>query len=200
VTTGYSDRINHALAFAAKHHDQMVRRGTRLPYATQSANIGIILTRYGRSDNCVVAGILHNVVADYVSDGFDRERLQQRIGDKFGTEVLEIALAVVERRNDSEGVELSQDERKADLLERLSLSGEDSRWVGSADKLHLCGTLLADLRRSEFHEAVWDRQKNGREATMLWHRSFHSRLQEIGFIAPIVDELGTVINALEAYP
>ena len=33
--TGYSDRINHALAFAAKHHDQQVRKGTRLPYLTQ---------------------------------------------------------------------------------------------------------------------------------------------------------------------
>ena len=29
VMNGYSDRINHALAFAAKHHDQQVRRGTR---------------------------------------------------------------------------------------------------------------------------------------------------------------------------
>ena len=34
MSTGYSDRINHALAFAAKHHDQQVRKGTRLPYLT----------------------------------------------------------------------------------------------------------------------------------------------------------------------
>ena len=29
MTTGYSDRINHALAFAAKHHDRQVRKGNR---------------------------------------------------------------------------------------------------------------------------------------------------------------------------
>jgi len=44
---GYSDRINHALAFAAKHHDRQVRKGTRLPYITHAANVALILTRYG---------------------------------------------------------------------------------------------------------------------------------------------------------
>ena len=31
---GYSDRINHALAFAAKHNDREVRKNMRLPYGT----------------------------------------------------------------------------------------------------------------------------------------------------------------------
>ena len=47
--TGYSDRINHAFAFAAKHHDRQVRKGTALPYVTHPANVAIILTRYGLS-------------------------------------------------------------------------------------------------------------------------------------------------------
>ena len=47
---GYSDRVNHALAFAAKHHDQQVRKGTRAPYATNAANVAIILTRYQRDE------------------------------------------------------------------------------------------------------------------------------------------------------
>ena len=37
MPAGYSDRINHALAFAAKHHDRQVRKGTRLPYLTHPA-------------------------------------------------------------------------------------------------------------------------------------------------------------------
>src|SRR5207302_8240545 len=61
---GYSDRINHALAFAAKHLDQQVRKGTRLPYLTTPANVGMILCRYGRDDETVVAGILRDVVED----------------------------------------------------------------------------------------------------------------------------------------
>jgi len=44
TVTGYSDVINHALAFAAKHHDRQVRKGTKLPYLTHPANVAIILT------------------------------------------------------------------------------------------------------------------------------------------------------------
>src|SRR5919108_6064599 len=119
TTQGYSDRINHALAFAAKHHDQQVRKGTRLPYLTHPANVAIILTRYGRDEETVVAGILHDVVEDCVRERYTREMLEQRIGEKFGPEVLEAVLAVTQRTTDDEGVELSSDERKDDYLERL---------------------------------------------------------------------------------
>ena len=60
---GYSDRINHAFAFAAKHHDQQVRKGTRLPYLTHPANVAVILTRYGCDEEIVIAGVLHDVIA-----------------------------------------------------------------------------------------------------------------------------------------
>src|SRR5215213_10465172 len=96
--TGYSDRINHAFAFAAKHHDQQVRKGTRLPYLTHPANVAVILTRYGQDEDTVVAGILHDVVEDCVREKYTAEMLQQRIGDKFGATVLETVLAVTNRR------------------------------------------------------------------------------------------------------
>ena len=66
--TGYSDRINHAFAYSAKHHDQQVRKGTRLPYLTHPANVAVILTRYGCNEETVVAGILHDVVEDCVRE------------------------------------------------------------------------------------------------------------------------------------
>src|SRR5438045_9599191 len=112
--TGYSDVINHAFAFAAKHHDRQVRKGTRLPYLTHPANVAVILTRYGQDEQTIVAGILHDVIEDCVRDGFTRDMLEQRIGDKFGPEVLDTVLAVTERQVDEEGIELSSEERKDD--------------------------------------------------------------------------------------
>ena len=103
-----------------------MRKGTKLPYHTHPANVAIILTRYGRDNATVVAGILHDVIEDCVRDGYTREMLEQRIGDKFGAKVLETVLAVTYRRQDDDGVEFSQDERRADYLERLATASEDA--------------------------------------------------------------------------
>ena len=195
--TGYSDRINHALAFAAKHHDQQVRKGTRLPYLTHPANVAIILTRYARDDQTVVAGILHDVIEDCVREAYTREMLEQRIGDKFGAAVLDTVLAVTQRRLDDDGVELSYDERRADYLERLAAAGEAARWVCAADALHNAATLLNDLRRTIDPDTVWGRFTGSREGTARWYRQILERLRAVGFAGDILRELEQVIVALE---
>lgn len=197
TVTGYSDVINHALAFAAKHHDRQVRKGTKLPYLTQPANVAVILTRYGRDSETVVAGILHDVIEDCVRDGYTSEMLEQRIGDKFGPRVLETVLAVTYRRNDDDGVELSGDERKADYLDRLADASEDARWVCAADKIHNASSIISDLARTVDPQTIWARFGGGRAATARWYRQVYERLEELGFGAPIMKELDTVSAELE---
>jgi (p)ppGpp synthase/HD superfamily hydrolase len=196
---GYSDPINHAFAFAAKHHDQQVRKGTRYPYLTAAPNLAVILARYDQDDPTLVAGILHDVVEDCVRDGYTAEMLNRRVGDKFGEAVLSTVLAVIERRYDDEGIELSHHERKDDLLDRLASADDRARWIAAADQLQSGGTLLADLRRTDFPEAVWSRFTSGREATIQWYRRVHDRLAEVGFRFPIMEELHDVVRSLEHY-
>lgn len=194
---GYSDRINHAFAFAAKHHDRQVRRGTRLPYLTHPANVAVILTRYGQDEQTVVSGILHDVVEDCVRDGYTRATLEQRMGDKFGPDVLDTVLAVTQRQVDEEGIELSSEERKDDYLARLAAASERARWVCAADKIHNGSTILADLKRTLDPDTVWSRFNAGRSGTVRWYRRVYDRLQELGFTAPIMDELRDVAEELE---
>lgn len=196
--TGYSDRINHAFAFAAKHHDRQVRKGTRLPYLTHPANVALILTRYGRDDETIIAGILHDVIEDCVREGWTREMLEERIAAKFGAEVLETVLAVTKRRSDDDGMEFSRDEARADYLARLGTASDAARWVCAADKVHNAGSILADLRRTIDADTVWGRFSGGRDGTLQWFRSVHSRLQALGFTAPIMTELEALVSALDA--
>ncbi len=196
---GYSDRINHAFAFAAKHHDQQVRKGTRLPYLTHPANVAVILTRYGQDEETIVAGILHDVVEDCVRDNFTREALEQRIGDKFGTDVLDTVLAVTHRKVDDDGMEFSSEEKKTDYLTRLGRAPARARWVCAADKIHNASAILADLRRTDFPENVWSRFSAGREGTVKWYRQVHDRLALLGFHAPIMDELRDAAEQLERW-
>jgi (p)ppGpp synthase/HD superfamily hydrolase len=197
--TGYSDRINHAFAFAAKHHDRQVRKGTALPYLTHPANVAIILTRYGRDDDTVIAGILHDVIEDCVREGWTQEMLEERIGEKFGESVLQAVLAVTHRRVDEEGNELDKDEKKADYLRRLDAASECARWVCAADKVHNGSSILADLRRTMDPDTVWSRFSVGREGTIRWYRAVYERLIAVGFDAPILVELREVAEALEHY-
>jgi (p)ppGpp synthase/HD superfamily hydrolase len=196
-TTGYSDRINHALAFAAKHHDQQVRKGTRLPYLTHPANVAIILTRYGRDDATVVAGILHDVIEDCVSRDYTREMLEHRIASKFGADVLEIVLAVTHRKYDDDGNELSPDDRRADYLERLSAANEAARWVCAADKLHNANSILSDVRRTIEPASVWNRFKLGKDGTVRWYRAVYERLAELGFRGEIMVEFEDTVKQIE---
>jgi len=195
---GYSDRINHALAFAAKHHDQQVRKGTRLPYVTRAPNVAVILTRYGSDETTVVSGILQDVVDDYLRDGWTRAMLDARLGEKFGADVLDVTVAAARRRLDDDGNEFDRDERNADYLERLGAAPDASRWVCAADHVHWGNALLADLRRTVDAPAVWARQPGGREAVVAWFQAVHDRLVSVGFHAPIMGELGDTVRALAA--
>ena len=193
---GYSDRINHALAFAAKHHDRQVRKGTRLPYLTHPANVAVILSRYGQDDDTVVAGILYDVVEDCVRDGHTPEMLGQRIGEKFGLDVLNTVLEVTERNEGPDGEPLSTEDKRTDYLERLAAGSDRGRWVCAADMVHNGSSLLADLRRTMDPDTIWARFTAGRDGTIRWYRAVYDRLTEVGFAAPIMEELRRVTEEL----
>ena len=197
TVTGYSDAINHALAFAAKHHDRQVRKGTKLPYLTHPANVAVILTRYGRDSDTVVSGILHDVIEDCVGEGYTRQMLEQRIGDKFGAKVLDTVLAVTYRKLDDDGVELSGEDRKADYLERLAGASEEARWVCAADKVHNAASIISDLQRTLDPETIWGRFGGGRAGIGRWYRQVYERLREVGFDAPIMAELDKASGELQ---
>ena len=197
TVTGYSDAINHALAFAAKHHDRQVRKGTKLPYLTHPANVAVILTRYGRDSDTIVSGILHDVIEDSVREGYTREMLEQRIGDKFGAKVLDTVLAVTYRKHDDDGVELSGEDRKVDYLERLAGASEEARWVCAADKVHNASSIISDLRRTVDPETMWGRFGGGRAGIGRWYRQVYERLRELGFDAPIMAELDKASGELQ---
>ena len=91
-----------------------------------------------------------------------------------------------------------QEERRDDLLARLAAADDRGRWVAAAKALHDVGTLLADLARTEFPEAVWGRRALGRAGTVRWFRQLHDRLASAGFDAPIMAELRADVERLEA--
>lgn len=84
-----------------------------------------------------------------------------------------------ERRTD-DGVELSPDERRADFLESLASAVARARGVCAAVQLNDAANLIADRRRTEYPESVWERFHAGREGA-IGGGGGYERLREVGF-------------------
>jgi hypothetical protein len=194
---GYSDRINHALAFAAKHHDQEVRKGTRAPYRTQAANVAVILARYDRDDDTLVAAILHDAIEHSLRTGARVQDLTERLTAKFGERSLELALSVVLKGSDEHGIDLSLAESRADQLQRIGEASEPAQWVSAAVTLHHAAALAADLRRTVDADAVWSRAPGGRSGALAHYTAVVDRLRMSGFGGAILGELTLVLADLD---
>ena len=69
----------------------------------------------------------------------------------------------------------------------------------AADKIHNGSSILADLNRTLDPDTVWSRFHAGRLGTIRWYRRVYDRLRELGFSAPIMDELREVADQLETW-
>lgn len=141
----HSDRIAHALAYAAKHGAVRSRKGGGTTWPIRPANVAVLLSRYGCDENTIVAGILAAMLNELAPER--REEFDHRMTPKFGAIVMEIVRPALEPRLDARGKERTWDACHMEYL--AVLSGADVRVleVCAADAIHACGGILTDLRR-----------------------------------------------------
>jgi (p)ppGpp synthase/HD superfamily hydrolase len=164
---GYSDRINHALAFAAKYYGAMAPVGTGMDYLAHPANVAIILARYGCEQLTVVAGILHHVLEEATPER--HAVLERKIAHKFGPVVLAVAKDALEPKFDRRG-ERPWQPCKQEYLTRLAGAEPRALDICVADEIHACGSTITALRRLgvEYLRTV---SRAGSEQTIWWYRS-----------------------------
>ena len=165
---GYSDRINHALAFAAKYYGAVAPAGSGMDYLAHPANVAIILARYGCEQVTIVGGILHHVLEEAAPDR--RPALERKIGDKFGPIALAIAREALEPKYDRRGGERPWRPCKQEYLSQLSMAEPRALEVCVADELHICGSTITALRRLGV-EYLRTLSRAGSEQTVWWYRS-----------------------------
>ena len=165
---GYSDRINHALAFAAKYHGAVAPAGAGMDYLAHPANVAIILARYGCEQVTIVGGILHHVLEE--AGPARRPALERKIADKFGPVALAIALDAVEPKYDRRGGERPWQSCKQEYLGQLAAAEPRALDICVADELHACGSTITALRRLGV-EYLRTLSRAGSEQTVWWYRS-----------------------------
>jgi hypothetical protein len=134
---GYSDRINHALTFAAKH---LAPRGggvTVLPSVATPANVAVILARHGADETTIVAGILHHLLEAPTGTSDD---LPIKIGAKFGPVVLGVA-------RDAAAPAADWRHRKRAILTSIVTMEPRALDIRCAAEIHECGSAIALIER-----------------------------------------------------
>ncbi|MEP6574291.1 MAG: HD domain-containing protein [Gemmatimonadota bacterium] len=165
---GYSDRINHAFAFAAKYHVPRDRRRSGSVYLTHPANVAVILARYGSDEVTIVSGIL-SYVLEAVEPHY-RDPLDRKITEKFGPSVAVLVRNLIEPKFDSRGKERGWEACKLDCLVSLSEADPRALEVCAATQIHLCGSTLADVRRLGV-EYLATFSSGSAEQVTWWYRS-----------------------------
>jgi (p)ppGpp synthase/HD superfamily hydrolase len=165
---GYSDRINHAFAFAAKYYGAVAPAGAGMDYLAHPANVAIILARYGCEQVTIVAGILHHVLEE--AGPGRRPVLERKIADKFGPVALAIAKDALEPKYDFRGAERSWQASKQEYLGQLAAAEPRALDICVADELHACGSTITALRRLGV-EYLRTLSRAGSTQTIWWYRS-----------------------------
>jgi (p)ppGpp synthase/HD superfamily hydrolase len=165
---GYSDRINHAFAFAAKYYGAVAPAGAGMDYLAHPANVAIILARYGCDQITIVAGILHHVLEETSPEGWPV--LEHKINDKFGPVALAVAKDALEPKFNRRGGERPWQSCKQEYLSQLATVEPRALDIIIADEIHSCGSTMTALRRLgvEYLKTV---SSAGSEQTIWWYRS-----------------------------
>jgi len=172
---GYSDRIHHAFAFAAKHYVPRAPATGSADFIAHPGNVAVILSRYSADQPTVVAGVLHLVLEETRPE--HRPGMEQNIGVKFGSVVLAIARDAVETRFDARGIELPWRAVKHDYLAHLGVAEPRAVDICVADEIHSAGLTLTALRRlgAEYVRTV---SSASSEQTIWWYRSLLELLED----------------------
>ncbi len=116
--------LDYAIYFATKAHNGQKRKTDKeVDMIFHPYTVAMILQRAGASTNCVIAGVLHDVVEDtkYTLEDIKKE---------FNEDIAKIIFEVSENKS------LSWKERKIDAINKIKTASLDGKLVECADKIN----------------------------------------------------------------
>lgn len=162
-----SPRLDLALRFAAKAHDNTYRKGEgKIPYIMHPFAVMYLLSSATNDEDILIAGLLHDILEDIdpkIANATDIE-------ESFGSRVLEIVRDVSKNPDLSDWHENSQD-----YIDHLTKRASDAAiLVSLADKTHNLISTLKDYNR--LGETVWLRFSTKNKADQVW---WYATLEEL---------------------
>ncbi len=146
--------IRRAAEFAAKAHENAVRKGSRLPYILHPREVAAIVAVMTHDPEIIAAAYLHDVIEDA---GVTYDELREL----FGTRVADLVLA------ESENKQNTWLERKQATIERLRLAEKEEKLIAFGDKLSNLRSTAEDYL--VFGDQVWSKFRQKEKKMHEWY-------------------------------
>lgn len=170
----HSDRIAHALAYAAKHGAVRARHGGGTTWPTRPASVAVLLARYGCDEQTIIAGILAALLNDLPPER--RTEFDPRVAAKFGELVMDTVRPALEPKLDARGKERTWEACRMEFLTVMSYADQRVLEVCAVDAIHQCGGILTDLRRLGV-EYLGSYAPGGATAVLRWFEELVSTFE-----------------------
>lgn len=188
-----SERFTAATAYALDHHENQIRKGSGIPYASHLLAVTAIVLEMGGTEDEAIAAMLHDVIEDGGGPAAEEE-IRERWGD-------DVALWV--RANSDSLTGSSEKEewtvRKERYVADVADKPIEAVRVSLADKLHNARMIVVDYR--DVGDALWTHFTATGTQTLWYYtallEAFEERRSELGHRGGMaLDELGRTVGEL----
>lgn len=157
------EKLDYAILFATKAHDGQRRKSDNVSMIFHPFTVAMLLRNENMSEDCIIAGILHDVVEDtkYTLDD---------IKNIFGNEIKNIVKEV------SEDKSLTWKERKQAAIDELKNASIEGKMVACADKVNNLETLYEIYL--ERGEEVWNCFNKPKEEQKWYYTEMYTSIMK----------------------
>ncbi|MGY1684419.1 HD domain-containing protein [Geodermatophilus sp. SYSU D00867] len=169
-----SSRYDEALAYAAEHHREQLRKGSRVPYLTHLMSVSALVLEHGGTEDQAIAGLLHDAVEDAPAGAGGAVLADIRA--RFGDDVADIVRACSDGLDADGNRSGTWSERKRPYVAGLSDKSLDALLVTAADKTHNGLCIAADVRR--YGPQFWSTFNASRDELLWYYTSVERAVAE----------------------
>lgn len=160
--------IRRAAEFAAKAHEGVNRKGSRIPYIYHPMEVALVVSLMTDDEAVIAAAYLHDVLEDTAHTA-------EELTELFGPRVTELVLA------ETEDKAKSWHERKAHTIKHLKEAPREVKLLALADKV--CNLRSTARDHLAMGNRVWERFRRKDKESHQWY--YHGLL---GSLSDLADE------------
>lgn len=156
------DQLLKAISFANEAHRDQKRKINLSPYIMHPIAVGMILQEMRAGEDCIVAGVLHDVLEDTPVTPL-------QIEEQFGSKILSLVISVSENKSIDDWFE-----RKRLYIQAKENCSLETKLICASDKFHNLFTIKEDYLL--LGDSIWSKFKRGKKDQEWFYRSVYNSL------------------------